>query len=100
MNKVWIELETPESIWSRGDCNVSEDGTMRYEAKFYKTGTSSKPVHLGPAISLVVLNAQGKEVARHSATLGGQTDGTLFFQFYKEVQSELENTGLLVEYFR
>lgn len=90
MNKVWIEIEPPESLWVRGSCESDDEGTMRYQAKFCKAGTAIKPQHLGPVVSVIVLNAQGKEIDRKSVTLGVKTDGTLFLQSFVEALSQLE----------
>lgn len=95
MNKIMIEVEAPESLWARGDCSVNEDGTMKYEAKFCKSGPATKkPVHLGPILSLAVLDAAGKEVGRRSVTIGVKTDGEFFLQHFSEAKSDVEKTGL------
>jgi hypothetical protein len=89
MNKVYFELEAPDPMWRRGDCDTSK-GHLSYEARFCRAGTSPKPVHLGPVVDIVVKNAQGREVARKSATIGIRSDGTMFIQSYAEVASDLE----------
>ena len=97
MNKIIMEIETPESVWMRDDCQVNEEGTMQYEAKFCKSGRSPQAVHLGPVISLVVLNAEKKEVGRRSVTIGVKSNGELYFQNYTEVVSQVEKDGLAKE---
>ena len=94
MNQVWLEVEAPESIWVRGSCNVDDSGLMRYKAKFCRAGSSPKPMHLGPIVSLVVLDSGGKEVGRKSVTLGVKSSGDLFFQTYTEASAEVEKVGL------
>lgn len=89
MNKVIIEIETPDSVWSRGTCQVKDDGTMHYEARFLRSG-SHKAQHMGPVVTVLVKNPQGKEISRRSATIGVRSNGDLFFHYYKEAVSELE----------
>jgi len=97
MNKVFIEVEAPESVWARGKCAVSDEGTLSYEAKFCKSGSAIKPTHLGPAVSMVVRDDAGKEVGRRSVTIGVKTNGDFYFQNYVEVSSEVEKVGLAKE---
>ena len=95
MNKVIIEMEAPESIWVRGNCAVdADDGTMRYEAKFLRSGGAPKPQHMGPVLTLIVKDSNGKELSRRSATVGIRSNGDMFFHYYKEAQSELEKADV------
>lgn len=93
MNKVIMLVEAPESVWTRGLCDVSDKGTLEYEAKFCRAGMSPKPVHMGPAVTLSVRNAAGREIARKSITLGVKSNGDFFLQSYNEAESELEKAG-------
>lgn len=93
LNRVMIEVEVPEATWVRGDCILGEQGRMQYAAKFCRSGTSPRAVHMGPVVSVVVTNPQGKELHRRSAVIGVRSDGELYLHSYTEAASEVEQMG-------
>jgi hypothetical protein len=89
-NKVTLEVKNPDALWIRGQVGVGA-----YEARFCKSSTGRKVMHMGPVVTVSVINATtGKPISQKAHRLQIAGDGTLTLEpageTFEEVSAAVE----------
>jgi hypothetical protein len=96
-NKVMLELKYPDALWVRGAV-APANGGVGYEARFCKSSAGRKVAHLGPTVTVSIVNvASGKPVSQKTHRLQISSDGTLTLEpvgeTFEEVQAQIEKAA-------
>ena len=99
-NKVVVEIKKTDALWVRGQpaAEPANGALICYEARFCKSSTGRKVMHLGPIVTVSVVNTtSGKPVSQTSHRLQIASDGTLTLEpvgeTFEEVQAQVEKVA-------